>query len=53
MALCKLPKISVITPSFKTEKYIEATLTSVLGQNYPNLEYIVLDGAGDNTRHIL
>jgi len=39
-----MPKISIVTPSFNQGDYLEETLTSVLEQNYPNLQYIVIDG---------
>ena len=47
------PKISIVTPSYKSAALIEQTIQSVLSQNYPNLEYIVIDGAGDDTVQIL
>jgi glycosyltransferase involved in cell wall biosynthesis len=54
MAETSYPSISVVVPSFNQGQFLEETLLSVIGQQYPRLEIIVIDGGStDNTREIL
>ena len=49
-----LPTITVVTPSYNQGEFLEQTLRSVLLQDYPNLEYIVVDGdSSDQSGEIL
>jgi cellulose synthase/poly-beta-1,6-N-acetylglucosamine synthase-like glycosyltransferase len=48
------PKISIVTPSLNHGQFIEETIRSILLQDYPNLECIIIDaGSKDNTFHII
>jgi glycosyltransferase involved in cell wall biosynthesis len=49
-----LPLVSIITPAYNRASYLDETIRSVLEQDYPRIEYIVLDdGSTDNTREVL
>jgi glycosyltransferase involved in cell wall biosynthesis len=42
------PRISIVTPCLNNARFLEATIQSVLGQHYPDLEYIVQDGGSSD-----
>jgi glycosyltransferase involved in cell wall biosynthesis len=47
-------KVSIITPAYNQAQFIEETINSVLNQDYPDIEYIVLDdGSNDGTDQVL
>lgn len=48
------PRITVVTPSYNQGQYLEAAIQSVITQEYPNLEYIVIDGGStDDSPNII
>lgn len=48
------PLVTIITPTYNQGQFIEATIKSVLGQTYKNIEYIVIDAmSADNTEKVL
>ena len=50
----KLPRIAIVTPSFQQGDFLEATIKSVVDQNYPNLSYAVHDGGStDSTLEVI
>ncbi len=44
----RLPQVAIVTPSFNQARFLEATLRSVLDQNYPRLAYVVEDGGSSD-----
>jgi glycosyltransferase involved in cell wall biosynthesis len=52
--MLNLPKISIVTPSYNQGEFLERCIDSILCQNYPNLEYIIMDGgSSDNSAEII
>ena len=50
----EIPLVTVITPAYNRASFLDETIQSVLSQDYPRIEYIVLDdGSTDSTREIL
>jgi len=41
-------KVTIITVTYNAERFIERTIQSIIGQDYPNIEYIVIDGGSDD-----
>ena len=49
-----MKKISVIIPVYNTEKYLKRCFDSVIEQNYPNVELVIInDGSKDNSEIII
>lgn len=50
----RLPLVSIVTPCLNAARFLEETIQSVLAQDYPELEYLVMDaGSNDGTLEIL
>lgn len=50
----ELPLVTIVTPNYNYEEFIGDTINSVLNQDYPNIEYIVVDdGSTDNSLEVI
>ena len=48
------PRISIVTPTFNSEEYLETCILSIRNQHYENLEHIIVDGGStDSTLEII
>ena len=49
-----LPLVSIVIPVYNVERYVEACIQSVIGQNYANKEIVIVDdGSTDDTLNIV